>query len=99
MIAVGNMKYELLGPTGGYVVKLREYNCQCGSWQVSGIACCHAVAIISHYYGRAVMKDKVAEFVHISFTKSACLQIYVGMLHPIPDQKRWPKVPACILIL
>ncbi|TXG51122.1 hypothetical protein EZV62_023646 [Acer yangbiense] len=27
MIAVGNMEYELLGPTGGYAVKLREYNC------------------------------------------------------------------------
>ncbi|TXG71889.1 hypothetical protein EZV62_000468 [Acer yangbiense] len=27
MIAAGNMEYELLGASGGYVVKLREYNC------------------------------------------------------------------------
>ncbi|TXG56831.1 hypothetical protein EZV62_018144 [Acer yangbiense] len=27
MIAVGNMEYELLGASGGYAVKLREYNC------------------------------------------------------------------------
>ncbi|TXG72092.1 hypothetical protein EZV62_000671 [Acer yangbiense] len=98
IIAVGNMEYELLGASGGYAVKLREYNCQCGSWQVSGIPCCYAMAAISHYCGRATVKDKVAEFVHSSLTKSAYLQTYVGMLHPIPDQKRWPEVPACILI-
>ncbi|TXG53101.1 hypothetical protein EZV62_022270 [Acer yangbiense] len=95
---VGNMEYELLGPTGGYAVKLREYNCQCSSWKVSGIPCCHDMAAINHYYGRAAMKDKVTEFVHSSLTKSAYLQTYVGMLHPILDQKMWPEVPACIMI-
>ncbi|TXG69480.1 hypothetical protein EZV62_004415 [Acer yangbiense] len=99
MIATGNMKYELLDASGGYDVKLREYNCQCGSWQVSEIPCCHAMAVISHYCGRAAVKDKVAEFVHSSLIKSAYMQTYVGMIHLIPDQKRWPEVPACILIL
>ncbi|KAK3198161.1 hypothetical protein Dsin_021576 [Dipteronia sinensis] len=99
MIAVGNMEYGLLGASGGYAVKLREYNCQCDSWQVSGIPCCHVMAVISHYYGRGAVKDKVAEFVHSSLTKSAYMQIYVCMSHPIPDQKRWPEVPVCIMIL
>ncbi|KAK1565790.1 hypothetical protein Q3G72_035187 [Acer saccharum] len=99
MIAAGNMEYELLGLTGGYAVKLREYNCQCGGWQVSGVPCCHAMATISHYCGRsAVKEDKVAEFVHSSLSKSAYLQTYVGMLHPIPDQNRWPEVPPCIMV-
>ncbi|KAI9157681.1 hypothetical protein LWI28_026251 [Acer negundo] len=98
MIAAGKMEYELLGANGGYAVKLREYNCQCGSWQVSGIPYCHAMTAISHYCGRAAVKDKVAEFVHISLTKSAYMQTYVGMIHPILDQKRWLEVPACILI-
>ncbi|KAK1577818.1 hypothetical protein Q3G72_025104 [Acer saccharum] len=98
MIAAWNMEYELLGESGGYAVKLKEYNCQCGSWQVSGIPCCHAMATISHYCGRAAVKDKVAEFVHSSLTKTAYMQTYVGMIHPVPDQKRWPEVPACILI-
>ncbi|TXG71890.1 hypothetical protein EZV62_000469 [Acer yangbiense] len=56
------------------------------------------MAAISHYYGRAAVKDKVAEFVHSSLTKSAYMQTYIGMIHPIPDQKWWPQVPACILI-
>ena len=97
MIAAGDMEYELLGASGGYAVKLREYTCQCGNWQVSGIPCSHAMAAITHYCGRANVKDKVTDFVHQSLTKSAYLQTYRGMIHPIPDQKRWPEVPTCIL--
>ncbi|KAK2662276.1 hypothetical protein Ddye_000850 [Dipteronia dyeriana] len=48
MIATRNMVYELIGACGVYAVKLREYNCACGSWQVSGIPCCHAMATINH---------------------------------------------------
>ncbi|KAK2644275.1 hypothetical protein Ddye_019470 [Dipteronia dyeriana] len=47
IIAAGNMEYELLGPNEGYAVKLGEYSCQCGSWQVSGIPCRHAMAAIN----------------------------------------------------
>ncbi|KAK3226763.1 hypothetical protein Dsin_006625 [Dipteronia sinensis] len=98
IIAAGNGEYELLGPTGGYGVKLREYSCQCGYWQMSEIPCTHAMAAISHYCGKSVMKDKISDFVHQSLSKSAYLQTYRGMIHPIPDQKRWPKVPACLPI-
>ncbi|KAK2662427.1 hypothetical protein Ddye_001001 [Dipteronia dyeriana] len=97
MIAAGNMEYEIIGASGGYVVKLKEFNCECSSWKISGIPCCHAMAVISHYCGRAAVKDKVAKFVHSSLTKSAYMQTYVGMIHPIPDQKRWPEVPTCIM--
>ena len=78
-------------------VKLREYSCQCGYWQISGIPCSHAMAAISHYLGKSVMKDKISEFIHTSLSKSAYLQSYRGMIHPIPDQKRWPEVPACVM--
>ncbi|KAK3193062.1 hypothetical protein Dsin_024372 [Dipteronia sinensis] len=98
IVAAGNMEYELLGPNEGYVVKLSEYSCQCGSWQVSGIPCRHAMAVISHYCGKAAVKDKVSEYVHQSLTKSAYIQTYTGMIHPIPNQNRWPEVPACTLI-
>ncbi|KAK1582115.1 hypothetical protein Q3G72_011980 [Acer saccharum] len=46
------------------------------------------MAAISHYCGRAAVKDKVAEFIYSSPTKSAYMQTYVGMIHPIPDQRR-----------
>ncbi|KAK2660175.1 hypothetical protein Ddye_006708 [Dipteronia dyeriana] len=98
IIAAENMKYELLGPNEGYAVKLGEYSCQCGCWQVSGIPCRHAMAVITHHCGKVAVKDKMSEYVHQCLTKSAYMQTYSGMIHPIPDQKRWPEVPAFVLI-
>ncbi|KAK1591398.1 hypothetical protein Q3G72_007095 [Acer saccharum] len=98
IIAAGNMEYELLRPNEGYAVKLGEYSCQCGSWQVSGIPCRHAMAAISYHCGKAAVKDKISVYVHQSLTKSAYMQTYNGMIHPILDPKRWPEVPACILV-
>ncbi|TXG60592.1 hypothetical protein EZV62_015165 [Acer yangbiense] len=72
IIAAGNGEYELLGPTEGYGVKLMEYSCQCGYWQISGIPCSHAMTAISHYYGKSVMQ-KITDFVHQSLSKSAYL--------------------------
>ncbi|TXG51314.1 hypothetical protein EZV62_023838 [Acer yangbiense] len=91
IIAAGNGEYELLGPTGGYGVKLREYSCQCGYWQISWILCSHAMAAISHYCGKFVMKDKISDFVHQSLGKSAYLQIYRG--RPKTQRKREPDEP------
>ncbi|KAK1578069.1 hypothetical protein Q3G72_027217 [Acer saccharum] len=64
---------------------------------ISGIPCGHAMAAISHYLGKSAVKDKISEFIHPSLSKSAYLQTYKGMIHPIPDQKRWPEVPACVM--
>ncbi|KAK2656517.1 hypothetical protein Ddye_009569 [Dipteronia dyeriana] len=85
--AAENGEYELLGPSREYGVKLREYSCQCGYWQISEIPYSHAMAAISHYYGKSVLKDKVSEFVHNSLTKSVYLQTYRGMIHYIPYQR------------
>ncbi|KAK3189223.1 hypothetical protein Dsin_028784 [Dipteronia sinensis] len=85
MIAADDMEYELLGPSEGYAVKLREYSCQSGSWQVNMIPCSHAMAAINHYCGRAVVNDNMTDFVHQSLTMSIYLQIYRGMIHPILD--------------
>ncbi|KAK2652114.1 hypothetical protein Ddye_011970 [Dipteronia dyeriana] len=57
-----------------------------------------AMAAISHYCGKSILKGKVSEFDHNNLTKSAYLQTYRDMIHPIPDQKRWPEVPVCLLI-
>ncbi|KAK2652989.1 hypothetical protein Ddye_012845 [Dipteronia dyeriana] len=53
-----NGEYELLGPTGRYGVKLMEYSCQCGYYQMSGIPCTHAMDAISHYCGRPKTQRK-----------------------------------------
>ena len=88
MLKAGNGEYELLGETRAYLAKLRLGTCECGVWQVSGIPCCHALAGIGHYS----QINKVADFVHPSLTKSAFLQTYGPMIHPIPDRCVWPEI-------
>ena len=98
IIAAGAQEYELLGPDGTFAVKLREYHCGCGSWQISGIPCPHAMAAISHSCGTQSLKDWVPNFVHQSLSKSAYIQTYRGMIHPLPDQKMWPPIEKAELL-
>ncbi|KAK3211901.1 hypothetical protein Dsin_016607 [Dipteronia sinensis] len=92
IIAIRDMEYELLGPHGLYVVKLRQYNCGCGRWQINGIPCCHAMAAISHSCVRDPIKDRVVAFAHQTLSKSVYIQTYIGMIHPILDQNMWPEI-------
>ncbi|KAK1576311.1 hypothetical protein Q3G72_012828 [Acer saccharum] len=94
IISAGDQEYEILGQDGTFAVKLRQYNCGCGSWQISGIPCPHAMAAISHNCGKEALRDMVPRYVHQSLTKSAYMQTYRGMIHPVPDQKMWPEIEA-----
>ncbi|TXG63020.1 hypothetical protein EZV62_010014 [Acer yangbiense] len=73
IISAGDQEYEIIGQDGTFAVKLRKYSCGCGSWQINGIPCPHAMAAISHNCGK---------------------EIYMGMIHPMPDQKMWPEIEA-----
>ncbi|TXG48130.1 hypothetical protein EZV62_027424 [Acer yangbiense] len=57
IISAGDQENELVGPDGTFAVKLRDYHCGCGSWQISGIPCPHAMAVISHSCGRQLVND------------------------------------------
>ncbi|KAK1583731.1 hypothetical protein Q3G72_026413 [Acer saccharum] len=92
IISAGDQEYEILGQDGTFAVKLKQYNCGCGSWQISGIPCPHAMAAISHNCGKESFRDMVPRYVHQSLTKSAYMQTYKGMIHPVPDQKMWPEI-------
>ncbi|KAL5808357.1 hypothetical protein ACOSQ3_029048 [Xanthoceras sorbifolium] len=48
MLSAGNDKYELLGETRAYVVKLNFRSCECGVWQISGVPCSYALVGIYH---------------------------------------------------
>ncbi|KAK1563247.1 hypothetical protein Q3G72_024729 [Acer saccharum] len=63
-------------------------------WQISGIPCPHAMAAISHNCGKEALRDMVPKYVHQSLTKSAYMQTYRGMIHPVPNQKIWLEIEA-----
>ena len=52
------------------------------------------MAAISHNCGKEALRDMVPKYVHQSLTKSAYMQTYRGMIHPVPDKKMWPEIEA-----
>ncbi|KAK2644583.1 hypothetical protein Ddye_019778 [Dipteronia dyeriana] len=92
IILAREQEYEIIGPDGNFPVKLSEYNCGCGSWQISGIPCSYVMASISHNCGTKTLRDRVPMYVHQCLTKNAYMQTYRGMIHPLPDKKMWPKI-------
>ncbi|KAL5757018.1 hypothetical protein ACOSQ2_021764 [Xanthoceras sorbifolium] len=95
MLSVGNGEYELLGETRAYVAKLNIRSCECGVWQISGVPCSHALAMISHYLQH---RDGIVEFVHLSLTKTAVQQTYASMILSIPDRYVWPQITVTPVI-
>ncbi|KAL5772387.1 hypothetical protein ACOSQ2_012311 [Xanthoceras sorbifolium] len=66
------------------IVNLNTHSCDCGLWEVSGIPCQHALAVIT------AKRLDVADFVDKSLTKEAYMKTYGCVIHPIPDQSLWP---------
>ncbi|TXG57121.1 hypothetical protein EZV62_018434 [Acer yangbiense] len=98
MINAGDGEYELIEYSTTYVVKLGSFTCDCGAWQISGVPCSHAMAGISHFFGMVGVSDQISDYIHPSLTKTAFLNTYINMIHPIPDQSRWPQVASASII-
>ncbi|KAK2645489.1 hypothetical protein Ddye_020684 [Dipteronia dyeriana] len=56
IISAGDQEYELLGLDGTFPVKLKEYYCGCGSWQISGFPCPHAMVAIKPQLWKTITK-------------------------------------------
>ncbi|ONK63377.1 uncharacterized protein A4U43_C07F14500 [Asparagus officinalis] len=80
---VGEMEVHCNGDQ--FTVDINTKKCSCYKWQVSGIPCCHAVAVI--YAIRANPEDFVAEW----FTKEKYIHAYTPVLHPIRGMRHWPR--------
>ncbi|KAK2662922.1 hypothetical protein Ddye_001496 [Dipteronia dyeriana] len=92
IISAWELEYEVFGPCGLYVVKLRQYSYGGGSWQKSSIPCSHAMVTTSLSCGRDLVKDRATDYVHQSLSINTYLQTYKGMIHPIPQQKMWLEI-------
>ena len=68
------------------LVKLSEMSCDCGVWQISGLPCVHAAAVID-YQGHSTH-----EYTNWYYSKEAFKLTYSGSINPIPDQAMWPDV-------
>ncbi|KAK2646147.1 hypothetical protein Ddye_021342 [Dipteronia dyeriana] len=69
-----------------YIVNLETQSCDCGLWELSGLPCKHAMAVIT------TTRKNPSDFVHPYLTKDVYLRTYNHVIHPIPDQEQWPHI-------
>ena len=80
----GAAGYEILYYGDSYVVNLENKSCICGSWELSGIPCCHAICTI---YDR---QEQPEDYVSFWYSKEMYLRSYSYMMTPIAGENFWP---------
>ncbi|KAH1089712.1 hypothetical protein J1N35_016969 [Gossypium stocksii] len=90
----GGDKYQVeCGPGNQHVVDLVQNSCSCRNWDLTGIPCIHALAII-------YVKDEFPEsYVETWYTKQTQQQIYSNFVSPVRGPKQWAYVSNMLLIL
>ncbi|KAK3230735.1 hypothetical protein Dsin_002616 [Dipteronia sinensis] len=86
VLCASETKFEVKDALIYYNVDLENYTCDCGFWQVSGIPCKHAMAVIT------TKRLNIRDFVHKYLTKEYYLKTYSHVINPIPNEFLWPEI-------
>ncbi|KAL5738252.1 hypothetical protein ACOSP7_031013 [Xanthoceras sorbifolium] len=78
-------EFEVKDGSRYFIVKLDKNSCDCGLWEVSGIPCKHALAVIIGK--RLHVEDYVVQYL----TRDAYVRTYSHVIHPIPSEDQWPE--------
>ncbi|XP_042059595.1 uncharacterized protein LOC121804120 [Salvia splendens] len=84
----GQSSYQVTGPSGQYVVNVRDFTCSCRLWQLTGILCTHAIATINKN------GDDVTLFVSRYYLKSTMIMLYENVLYSINGVDNWPNTTS-----
>ncbi|KAK3139998.1 hypothetical protein QOZ80_5AG0393880 [Eleusine coracana subsp. coracana] len=77
-----------------HVVDLNTHTCSCGEWQLTGLPCLHALALIS-----TETNVDLESFVHEYYSVERFKAAYSGIIPPMPDISQWPKVDTGFKLL
>ncbi|KAI9194723.1 hypothetical protein LWI28_008666 [Acer negundo] len=86
VLCASDTEYEVKEESKYFIVNLITRSCDCGLWEVSGIPCKHAMAVIT------AKRLSAEDYVDAYLTKAAYLRTYSYVIHPIPSQSQWPEV-------
>ncbi|XP_022870363.1 uncharacterized protein LOC111389653 [Olea europaea var. sylvestris] len=75
-----------------YVVDLEEWTCACRKWELAGIPCMHAIAVIRD------CRNEPEDFVDNCYMVETYMNIYNNIMNPINDKMLWPEVDAPTII-
>ncbi|CAL9248857.1 unnamed protein product [Arabidopsis halleri] len=79
-------KYEVELHEDKYSVDMNEHKCGCIKWQMTGIPCVHAAAVIIS------KKQKVEDFVSDWYTTRMWQLTYADGIEPVQGQMEWPRM-------
>ncbi|XP_038707254.1 uncharacterized protein LOC120002562 [Tripterygium wilfordii] len=88
----GGGSYEVRHGSNQFVVRLREGECTCGAWQLSGIPCPHAIHAL-HDNG-----DKPEDYINLWYKTPIYLRAYQVPLEPIRGENMWPKSELDVVV-
>ncbi|XP_052484876.1 uncharacterized protein LOC128039969 [Gossypium raimondii] len=93
-ITSGGDKYQVeCGLGNQHVVDLVENSCSCRNWDLTGIPCMHALAVIH-------LKDEFPKtYVQTLYTKQTQFQIYSNFIKPVRGSKEWVFLSNMLSIL
>ena len=66
-----------------YVMDLDKCTCTCRRWELTGLACCHAIACIS------LASGKLEDYAHKCYSREAYLAAYESTIAPISSPNVW----------
>ncbi|KOM37256.1 hypothetical protein LR48_Vigan03g063700 [Vigna angularis] len=70
-----------------FIVDIDKVECTCRKWAISGIPCCHALAVMKF---RNLDAD---DFIPVCFRKSTYQEIYSSIVYPVNCQNMWEITP------
>jgi len=75
--AASNDKYSVYHGFEGYVVSIVDKTCTCRAWELSGIPCLHAIAVMREE------RQNVEEFVHDFYSINMCKKAFANAINPV----------------
>ncbi|KAJ0080235.1 hypothetical protein Patl1_23893 [Pistacia atlantica] len=81
VILLAGSTWEVRGDTIE-VVDMDHWGCSCKGWQLNGLPCCHAIAVIT------CMGRSAYDYCSRYFTTEMCRLTYSETIHPVPNLDR-----------
>jgi hypothetical protein len=67
------------------VVNLQERTCSCIKWDVTGIACKHAIVFITS------LREPLEKYVDMHYSVEKFKAAYEALIPAMPDKAQWPE--------
>ncbi|GFS43557.1 hypothetical protein Acr_00g0085760 [Actinidia rufa] len=84
----GGEAYEVMDEGKINIVNLGTRTCCCKMWDISGVPCKHATAVITS------KRISIEDYCDSYYSNGRYLMAYGEIIHPIHDESMWPEAPG-----